>query len=614
MAPNLRLCSSVALVAALLAPLGARARPPAPAVTAPLLLVAPPQELLTAYQAAMQKFNDLDLDGALATLDAAIAQAQAKGMASDPALAPLFVLRGGIVYSNTGDTAQTLVAFDAAVRADYYIALPIELRSDELQQLLDQARAQVPAPPASEPIEHTPPTPEPGQDVEIQAHMRVTMLEGFQAGLYWRPKGEAQYRSVSMQTFGNLAWATIPAAEHQDKPIEYAIYAFDANQQPIANKGDTENPMLIEFRAAKEEPPKDEAGADGGKKKDKGPKKPSGPFPRFFINLGVGTGFGIANGTAELTFRQFLPDDPSFGYTVREQACAIARWWGADRPRLGRMQADLPNLVEFQKALMDVQGVGALDGFSMGDLMANYDPAYCGQRHPVSTGFALAPFHIAPEFGFRIGEHVVLSVYGRLQVVTGSKVYRGDDPLQKNDLTVHYQGTIRSPVPEGERQKPPFTWAVGAKFKWLFRSADKKVRPFVGAFLGGGFARLMVDMGFSDDLNGNSVPDNREIGFDLIVTDPLNNQTSCVPVWPYAEGCTTGSPDATLAQMVKGNAPSKNRRDTVVLGAGFVGPTFGFHAQLHKNFALFGEVDLGIWFPKAASLLIDVTVGPAITF
>ncbi|RMG95493.1 MAG: hypothetical protein D6705_13495, partial [Deltaproteobacteria bacterium] len=255
-----RVCSLTVLATSLVvAPSAAMARPPAPVVTGvrPLLVMAPPQELRTAYQTAMQQFNDLDLDGALATLDAAIAQAQAKGLASDPALAPLLVLRGGIIYSNTGDTAQTLVAFDAAVRADYYIALPIELRSEELQQLLDQARAQVPAPPASEPIAHTPPTPEPGQDVEIQAHMRVTMLEGFQAGLYWRPKGESQFRSVAMETFGNLAWAVIPASEHQNKPIEYAIYAFDANQRPIANKGDTDNPLVIEFGSG--------AGDDEGK-------------------------------------------------------------------------------------------------------------------------------------------------------------------------------------------------------------------------------------------------------------------------------------------------------------------------------------------------------------
>ncbi|RMG95715.1 MAG: hypothetical protein D6705_12895, partial [Deltaproteobacteria bacterium] len=359
-----------------------------------------------------------------------------------------------------------------------------------------------------------------------------------------------------------------------------------------------------------------EAGAeDGGSEAKKKKKKPSGPFPRFFINLGVGTGFGVAHGTAESTFRQFLPDDPSFGYTVREQACAIARWWGADRPKGGRMQADLPDQFQFQnEVLPQLMPTGALDGLNTDDLIANYDPSYCAQRHPVSTGLASAPLHVAPEFGVRIGEHAILSVYGRLQVVTGARIFRGDDPLQKNDLATHYQTVIRNPAPEGEKQSPPFTWAVGGKFKWLFLGADKKVRPFVGAIAGGGFARLMVDMGFSDDRNGNSVPDNREVPLDTLV-DPISGDMTCIPVWPYAEGCTQGSDDFNLAlQVQEAGKGTKTRRDTVVLGAGFIGGIFGFHAQFHKNFGFFGEADLGVWFPNAASLLVDITVGPVITF
>ncbi len=586
-------------------------------------LFAPPPELVTAYDTAMAHFNNLELDAALQALDGAISQAQAAGMSNDPALAPLLILRAGIIYSNTGDPAQTLVALDAAVRADYFIAIPIELRSEELQQLLDQARSQVGAPPAGEAIAHVPPEGVAGQDLEIQAHMQVTMMEGFQAALYWRKAGEADFRTVAMETFGNLAWASIPASEHGDGDIEYAIYAFDANQAPIANKGDTENPLKVSFGAAKDaggEEGKGEEGKgdDSGAKKDKKKRKKGGPggLPRFFINLGLGTGAGVANGAAELTYRQYLPADAGFQYSPREQACAIARWYGGDTNKGGRVVSSLPSQLEFQtQALPDImaQAPDALAGLDTATLAANYDPSYCSERHPVSTGMALAPFHIAPEFGFRVSERIVVSVYGRLQVVTGSRVFRGDDPEQKVPLAEHVAQTLKNPLASGERDKPPFTWALGAKLKYFMRPPEKKLRLYVGGFAGGGFARLMVNMGFSDDRNGNSVPDAREAPLDQIV-DPNTGTTTCVPVWPYNQGCDQGSNDYNLALATAANADTTNRRDTVVLGAGFVGALFGLHAQLHKNFALFAEINAGVWFPKASSFLLDINVGPAITF
>ena len=57
-----------------------------------------------------------------------------------------------------------------------------------------------------------------------------------------------------------------------------------------------------------------------------------------------------------------------------------------------------------------------------------------------------------------------------------------------------------------------------------------------------------------------------------------------------------------------------DRIDVVRIGPGFVGALVGFNYQIVKNFALFGELNIGGWFPSQASMLIDITVGPAITF
>ncbi len=616
------------------------------------MAVAPRYDVQAAYTNARRQFDNLELDAAQSTLEGAIAEAQSAGMGSDPSVAPLLVLRAGIIYSNTGDAGKTAAAFQEAVRADYFIAIPIELRSEELQQMLESARKRVGKPPRGEPIVHASPVPSAGMDVPIEAHMRIAMMEGFQAVLYWRSEGDSQFKTVEMETFGNLAWVSIPASEHGDKTIEYAIYAFDSNQSAIANKGDTENPMRIEIVGGGDSTVGDPADGNADDGKDSGrdgraAKRKARTFTgkkfRGFFNLGLGTGLGLASGVAELSFKQYSPlpvgsvgpgqQGDRFNYTVLEQACAIARWYGSDANRGGRVVADLAGPLEFETKVLpelaNITGVlegrgqkGPLSGLNVTNLGNAYEQGWesCDDRAPVSTGVALAPFHIAPEIGLRINERFLVSLYARLQVVTGSKVYRGDDPDQKPDLADHFVNVINSPTPQkGERDRPPFTWAVGAKFRYLMRSPEKKVRVFTGAFLGAGFARLMVNMGFANDANGNSVPDNQEIGADLVL-NPSTMSMFCVPVWPYSGSCADsmtidgGSADYGQASNIQASSSDETRIDTVVLGALHGGVLLGFQAQVHKHVAIYGEVLAGGWFPNASSFLLDLNVGPSIMF
>jgi hypothetical protein len=327
----------------------------------------------------------------------------------------------------------------------------------------------------------------------------------------------------------------------------------------------------------------------------------------------VGIGAGIANGQADLTYEQYTPGTQNSVYGAAEQACAIERWFEAGEPL-----ADDP--ATFQENLADIQSVGAdtLPGNPV-DLAAAYNADYCKRRHPVSPGMALAPFHVAPEFGVRVAKRVVLSVYARLQVVSGSKVYSDNPDLE---LGESFNRDVRSPAPSGTRNKPPFSWAIGAKAKYFFLPDDRKFRLFAGGFAGYGTAQLRVPMGFSNDRNGNSVPDAVEVA--LHGTQDVNNEIipeTCVPVWPYNAGCvppedgTEGDADRTLARQVLMSTPSSDQRiDTVRIGPGFVGVLFGFHYQIVNHFAVFAELDVGGWFPNTSSVLFDLTLGPAITF
>lgn len=586
---------------------------------APSLAHASPRDdVLMAYIDAAQQLNDLELEKALETLDAAVAGAQAAGLGNDASLAKPHAMRAGLIFSLSGDRGQTVAALEQAVQADYHVTLPIELASAELQAMLDEARGSVTRP--TEPMIHQPPTPAPGQDIEFAALANMQVPDDASMVLYWRPKGSgSEFKADYMTMFGNFGSVAVPAAEHEGKDLEYFFYLFDGQNSALLNLGNKQAPLVLEapLVAAGDadggdgEPAGD--GDDDEGKDDKGDKKPRGKskMPRVFINLGVGLGAGIARGTAEQTYEQYTPGNPDTLYGLREQACAVERWFEAGAPVAG-------DPIAFQQNLNTIQMAGAnILPAPAQDLVMAYDPAFCARRHPVSTGMALAPFHIAPEVGVRVANNMVLSVFTRLQVVTGSQVYTEDPNKQ---LSQSFQTDVRSPAPAGFRSKPPFTWAVGVKFKYFFLPEENKFRLFAGGFAGYGSARLRVPMGFSNDRNGNSVPDAAEAAIDGIVNpvDQTIDPATCVVVWPYNQGCDGGANtqgEQLLAESVRAATSATDERiDTVVIGPGFVGALFGFNYQIHKNFAFFGEVNVGGWFPNISSALFDLTVGPAITF
>lgn len=588
----------------------------------------PRDDMKAAYQTAQTQFNDLELDAAQATLEAAVARAQGAGMAADPAIAPLLVLRGGIIYSNTGDRSRTVAAFQEAVRADYYVALPIELRSAELQRLLDEARAGVPKP-STGPIAHTAPAATKGQDIVLDALSAVPVSEGVTMVVYWRPKGsKAEFGALYLETFGNLGTVSIPVAQHGDEAIEYFFYVYNGNQQALANLGDKDKPLVLELAKASGGGGDGGGGGggngggggggDGGGGGGGGGSKPSSTkWPRAYINIGVGTGFGIARGAAELTYQQFTPGTFGTPYGPAEQACAIERWYAG-------AQEVASSPAEFAQHLATIDPA-VLPGSGSDALIAAYNGDQCGRRHPVTTGFASAPFHIAPEVLVRvldrdIGERrsmaLLVGAFGRLQVVTGSKVFTENPTISPQ---ASFTNEVLSPNPPGFQRKPPFSWAIGVKVKALITRRGGKFQGMVGAFGGYGTSRLRVNMGFSNDRNGNSVPDRAETA--LSGPADANNQVpidQCTPVWPYNNGCMpndAGTIDQTIARSVQSNAPANEMRiDTVKIGPGFAGLLVGFNYQIHKNFALYGELDVGGWFPNIGSMLIDISAGPAITF
>jgi len=597
-------------------------------------LAGPRDDVRNAYATAKEQFSNLDLDPALAGLDGAVARAEGAGLANDPTLGPVHVLRGGIIFSNTGNRAQTLAAFKQAIACDWNSALPIELRSPDLQKILDEARRATPRP-SNEAFIHTPPPYGRGGDIEFTAQANVTIPDGGQIVLYWRKVGDTgEFVGESMTTFGNFGTYTLPVAKHGDASLQYFLYAFDGSgAQTLANRGDKERPMLLEPSGdaavvagggTGDPTAPDEDGDEPGKPGKPGKPKGKSKLPRVFLApITFGTGFGIARGTAELSYQQFTPGPGSSTYLVREQACAIERWRAADGG-LAQSQA------EFGQNLAMISGIAGVipSGTDAAMLTAGYDPEFCGQRHPVTTGLASAPFHMSPEIGVRVSSRIVVSVFARLQFVVGSRVF-GEDP--NLDASDSFFNDVRSGNPGGTRRRPAaafgtgagkvvpaFSYAIGAKLKYFFGKEDRKLRVYAGVLAGGGAARLRVNMGFSNDRNGNSVPDAIEIAYSG-PADPLTGEVdvaNCTSVWPYAIGCDPANPaDRDLAGQVSSNTRATDTRiDTVKIGAGFVGGLVGVHYQVVRHFALFAELDAMVWFPNTTSALFDITLGPVLTF
>ena len=604
-------------------------------------LATPRDDMRDAYATALDQFNNLDYPAAAATIESGISKAQSEGAGGDPSLASLYVLKAALLYSNEGDAAQARImeALKRAVGLNYHVVIPVEVRSQELSTMLAQARKST-GQAEPDPITHTFPEPACGGELVFEALLGVP--DGGQAALYWRFVGETDFRTVQMETFSNVATAVVRSAEHNDQDIEYILAAFDAGGNNVANLGTVEQPLSLPQNcgAAVGDGDGDVVGdgdgdagdgdgdtGDGDGDGDDGGAKGSSTLPKFWFNIGLGTGFGIARGNVEASYTAYRPASADFLYGAEEHACAIARWIGGPDglPSAEDLVGDGDPNTPLDTSMvhpMSAFGVYSPPGQAM-EIAGAYNPQRCASKHPVSPGLASAPFHIAPEIAFRIGDRVVLGVFARLQVVTGSRVFLPDPDKPYGDPNVPTEGTqywddVYADSPEGAKFSTGFTWAIGGKFKYMLGKDGKKFRPYVGAYGGYGQSRLRVNLGFGQDRNGNSVPDDEEVGADAI--DAMGNQ--CFQVWPYNGTCDgmgnpVGShPDNQKAGFVRQEAQNSGdtRIDTVRIGPGFLGALVGFNYQIHKNFGLFGEFQAGGWFPSTGSALFDLTVGPAITF
>ena len=542
-------------------------------------------EIRRVYDSALALFGELELDAALTAVDEAIATAQ--GDTDTPSLAALYLLRAALLYSSRGDEAREDIdaALARAVDINYFADFPGQLNSEGLRAYLKRAReAHGPGP--QEKILDATQSPE--CDGPLEFNLVADVPEGGRLVVYWRARDQGEYYPRTIELFAASALEQVLPDSHRNANIDYYIVVLDASDRIISSLGEPQAPIKLENPCAP-------AVVAGNVEPDQveEPRKPIGDFGPFQIGLGFGTGFGIAHGQADKTPQQFAPGEKRFVYGASEAACAAARWGGEGK--------GLPSETALWGNDRENPTSDSVFGrYAGSDNMASlwamaYDAKSCANNHAVVSGLANAPLHIAPSFLYRVTSRFSVGLQARLQIFTGTNVYAPSN---------YQQASLLSSKPEGKKVSAGVPWSLSleGRYEWLKEGA--KLIPYVGGFAGYGTAKLRVDMGFAADVNGNSVPDNREVGCD-----------NGLPVFPFNEGCEVdGSPGDELAKSVSQNASSKNVVDSVTIGSVMAGVSFGAQYLFSSHVGVAADMRAGLWFPKTSSLLIDVQVGPVFRF
>ena len=282
-------------------------------------------------KAAMEAYDSFDYDGAKKLLNQALAVAKKAKLDKDPIVAKAY-LDLGIVSFAVPDADAAKLSFMQAVQIDPKIQIDVAYKSAELAKLLDQARAEAggsgssgggtePPVGGGEPavdcasvkgLEHTIiDTAKAGAAQPIEAKVGND-VKAVKVSVMYRVEGATDFTEVKLTKQGECKYTgSIPAAAMKGGMVHYYVAAFNENAKPIASKGSSGSPNIIEISGVA---PK---GGGGGDNEDPiGGAKPVGgggggggsvtsnvtvgPHkPKIMLAVQGGTGSGYVTGTTE---------------------------------------------------------------------------------------------------------------------------------------------------------------------------------------------------------------------------------------------------------------------------------------------------------------------------
>jgi hypothetical protein len=238
-----------------------------------------PEELAEANRAAMDSYNNLDIEGAKRQLEEAARNAERNGIRG-PALARTYANLGVVCVGGLSDNAAGLDAFVRALQNDPGVSPDPLVSTPDIQQvfMLAQRRAagagaQAPAPiptapgptapmPAARPtttqvegnLTHYPAMEQLTQ-TGVPVYVEVGELPVARAQVLYRSLGMAKPKTADMELTDDGGYGiVIPCADVFEPKVEYFIVAFDEEGQQIGNAGTPQNPVSVPIVAQRTAP------------------------------------------------------------------------------------------------------------------------------------------------------------------------------------------------------------------------------------------------------------------------------------------------------------------------------------------------------------------------
>ncbi len=322
-------------------------------------------EINSKIKAAMEAYDSFDYDGAKKQLVAAVAAAKKSNLAKDPVAAKVYLDLGVVAYA-VPDLEGAKAAFIEAVKIDPKIQIEVAYKSPELAKLLETARADVKKGGGGAVVESGLPDGGGGAECANVKGLEHTLVESAKAGapqpieamvgpelkvakvsVMFRVEGSTEFTEVKLTRAGDCKFTgAIPAAAMKGSLVHYYVAAFNDTAKPVASKGSSGSPNIIEISGTASTRPTggdDEDPISGRKKvvatasgggggESGGEVTVDAPATakraqKVFIGVTGGSGLGYVTGTTEgmntvkncCIGKSLLVITPELGYFVSRQ-------------------------------------------------------------------------------------------------------------------------------------------------------------------------------------------------------------------------------------------------------------------------------------------------------